>query len=55
MEVEMADIPRGAKLIVAGDFSVDLEGKYGRGLDEDITAAIATAGLEYLAGHFPPQ
>ena len=49
----MAERPRGAYLIVVGDFNVDLEGIDRLGWDEEIAAEIATEGLEYLVGHFP--
>ena len=50
-EAAMAERPRGAELIVAGDFNVDLENTGGRGRYEEITAAVATAFLEDLAGN----
>ena len=54
-EAVMKEVPRGAELIVVEDFNVDLEGKDGRGRDEEIVVAIATAGPEDLAGHFLPR
>ena len=51
----MAKRRRGAELIVAGNFNVDLEKTGGQGQDEEIAAVVATAGLEDLAGHFLPQ
>ena len=47
--------PRGEELIVAGDLNVGLEGKDGRVWDEEIAEAIATSGIEDLAGHFLPR
>ena len=48
VEAEMGEQPRGAELIVAGDLNADLERTGGRGRDKDITAVVATAGLEDL-------
>ena len=42
-------------MIVAGDLNVDLEKEGGQVRDEEITAAVVTAGLEDLAGHFFPR
>ena len=50
----MAMILRRAELIVVGKFDVDLKKTGDRVQDEDITAAVATTGLEDLAGHFFP-
>ena len=44
--------PRGAKLLVAGDFNVNLEDPEGDHREEDITAAMATEGLEDMSAHF---
>ena len=52
MEVAMAQNPRGTELIVAVDLNVDLGKEGDRGRDEDITEAVATSGLEDLAGYF---
>ena len=51
----MSEMLRGAEMIVAGDFNVDLEGTDIQGRDEEIVAPIATACLEYLLGHFLPR
>ena len=52
----MAEKPRGAELIVAGDLNVELGKTGSRGRDEEITAAVATAGLEDMVGqHFFPR
>ena len=48
----MTEQPRGTELIVAGDFNVDLEKTDSRGRDKEIEAAVATEGLEDLAGHY---
>ena len=45
MEAAIMERPRGAELIVAGDFSVDLEKTCGQGRDEKIAAAVAMANL----------
>ena len=52
VEAAMAERPRGEELIIAGDFNVDMEGTDGQVREEEIAAAIAMAGLEYLVGHF---
>ena len=47
----MAEKPSGAELIVAGDLNVEL-GKTGiKGREEEITGAVASTGLEDMAGH----
>ena len=51
----MAERPWGTELIVAGDFSVELEKIGGRGRDEEIMSAVETAGLEDLSGNFLPR
>ena len=53
----MVEKPRGAELIIAGDLNVELGKTGNRERDEDITAAVATAGLEHMAGHhfFPKR
>ena len=51
----MAERPRGTELIVAGNLNVDLDKAGVQGWDEEIMATVATAGLEDLAGHFPPR
>ena len=47
--------PRGAELMVAGDFNVDIAAPEGDWRAEDIAAELATAGLEDMAQHFLPQ
>ena len=47
--------PRGAELLVAGDFNVDIAAPEGDRRAEDIVAELATAGLEDMARHFLPQ
>ena len=47
--------PRGAALLVVGDFNTDLEAPEGQAWDEEIAVAMAAAGLEYLSDHFLPQ
>ena len=48
----MVDCPRGAEMIFAGDLNVDLERISGQGLDEEITVAVETVGLEDISTHF---
>ena len=50
----MAERLRWAELIVTGDLNVELKKSGGRGRDEEIIAALETAGLEDLSGHFLP-
>ena len=54
VDMMMIERPRGEDMVVVGYFKVDLEGTDGLVRDEDIAAAIATSGLEDLAGHFLP-
>ena len=43
---------RGAELLVAGDFNVDITAPEGNHRAEDIATELATAGLEDMAQHF---
>ena len=47
--------PRGAELLVAGDFNIDLAAPEGDRRAEDIATALATEGLEDLARHLLPR
>ena len=47
--------PRGAKLLVVGDFNVNLSEPEGDRRVEDIAAAMATEGLEDMLAHFLPR
>ena len=47
--------PRGAELLVAGDFNVDIAAPEGDRRAEDIATELVTAGLEDMAWHFLPQ
>ena len=47
--------PRGAEVMVAGDFNEDIAEPEGDQQAEDIATDIATAGLEDMAWHFVPQ
>ena len=47
--------PRGAKLLVVGDFNVNLAEPEGDWRVEDIAAAMATEGLEDMSAHFLPR
>ena len=47
--------PRGAELLVAGDFNVDIAAPEGNRRAEDIATELATEGLEDMARHFLPR
>ena len=47
--------PRGADLMVAGDFNVDIMEPEGNKRVENIATDLATAGLEDMAQHFMPR
>ena len=47
--------PRGAELLVAGDFNVDLTSPEGDRRAEDIAMSLVTEGLEDMARHFLPR
>ena len=47
--------PRGAKLMVAGDFNADIAAPEGDRRAENIATDIAPAGLEDMARHFLPR
>ena len=47
--------PRGAELLVAGDFNVKLSETEGDRRGDDIAAALATEGLEDMLVHFLPR
>ena len=47
--------PRGAELLVAGDFNVNLATPKGDRRAEDITTTLAAEGLEDMAQHFLPR
>ena len=46
--------PRGAKLLVAGDFNVNLVEPEGDHRGADITASMETERLEDMSAHFLP-
>ena len=46
--------PRRGALLVVGDLNTNLTAPEGRARDEEIAAAMATAGIEDINGHFPP-
>ena len=50
----LKECPRGAALLVAGDFNVNLAEPEGDRREEDITADMATEGLEDMLAHFLP-
>ena len=47
--------PRGAELLVAGDFNVNLTTREGGRKAEDIAKTLSIEGLEDMAKHFLPQ
>ena len=47
--------PRGAELLVAGDFNVNLADPEGDRRREDIVAAMGMEGLEDMSAHFLPR
>ena len=47
--------PRGAELLVVGDFNVDIAAPEGDRRAEDIATELATAELEDMARHFLPR
>ena len=47
--------PRGAELLVAGDFNVNIAAPEGDRRAEDITTELVTEGLEDMARHFLPR
>ena len=51
----MAELLRGAGLVVVGNLNLDLNKASGQGQYEEIVVVVAMAGLEYLAGHLLPQ
>ena len=58
MERVVAEIrkkPRGAELMVAGDFNANIAAPEGNRRAENIATDIATAGLEDMARHFLPR
>ena len=58
METVVAAIgrkPRGAELMVAGDFNADITAPEVNRRAENIVTDLATAGLEYMAQHFMPR
>ena len=51
----LKECPRGAELLVTGDFNVNLAESEGDRRGEDIAAAMATEGLEDISAHFLPR
>ena len=47
--------PRGAKLLVAGDFNVNIAAPEGDRRAENIATELATADLEDMVWHFLPR
>ena len=47
--------PRGAELLVAGNFNADIAAPEGDWRAENIATELATAGLEDMARHFLPR
>ena len=50
----LKECPRGAELLVAGDFNVNLADPEGDRREEDIVAAMATEVLEDMSAQFLP-
>ena len=50
----LKELPRGAELLVTGDFNVKLLEPEGERRGEDIAATLATEGLEDISAHFLP-
>ena len=48
----LKELPRGAELLVAGEFNVNLAEPEGDQRGEDIASAIATEGLGDMLAHF---
>ena len=48
----LKELPRGAKLLVAGDFNMKLSDPEGDWRGEDIAAELATEGLKDTSEHF---
>ena len=55
MVVAIGSKPRGAELMVAGDFNADIKAPEGNRRAENIATYFATAGLEDMAQHFMPR
>ena len=51
----ISQIPHGVALLVDWDFNTDLAALEGSNHREDITAAIAAAGMEEISTHFLPR
>ena len=51
----LKELPRGAELLVAGYFNVNLVDLEGDRRGEDIAAAMATVSLEDMSVHFLPH
>ena len=51
VEAALVEKPRGAEMIVAGDLNMELGKTCSRGRDKEITAVVATEGLEDMSGH----
>ena len=47
--------PQGAELLVNGNLNEDLDEPEGTTCAEDIFAALAASGLEYMSSHFLPK
>ena len=52
---KLKERPRGAEILVAGDFNVNLSEPEGDRRGEDIAAAMATEGLEDMSEHLLPR
>ena len=53
--VALKERPRGAKMLLAGDFNVNLSEPEGDLRGEDIAEAMVTEGLKDISEHFLPH
>ena len=53
--VAMIQQPHGAEMLVAGNFNSDLAAPERNTRDEEIVAALAMIGVEYMSDHFLPR
>ena len=52
--VAISQSPRRGALLLVGNLNTNLTAPEGRARDEEIAAAMATAGIEDINGHFLP-
>ena len=51
----LKELPRGTKLLVAGDLNVKLSDPEGDRREEEIVASLTTEGLEDMSANFLPR